>query len=410
LQDSDVVIVGAGAAGLICAITAAKRGRRVVVLEKSNKPGKKILMSGGGRCNFTNYYIDPEHYLSENSHFCKSALSSFTQYDFIQMVESRHIGYHEKTRPGTEPGQLFCNDSAKQILKMLLDECDESGTEILLNCNIESVNSCSIDKNSEAGKSSCYQISTDSGQWRCQSLVVASGGLSIPTLGGSDIGYRIARQFGLPVIPLSAGLVPFIITGKLKNHLQSLSGLSLPVSVSCQKHSFKGNMLFTHRGLSGPAILQISNYWSEGDELAIDLLPDSECESLLIQAKSDHPKMLLRNTLSQLLPTRLVTTLETLFWPELKDQQLISLPDNTIKEISASLHHWRIKPAGTEGYRTAEVTRGGVDTRELSSKTMECTRHKGLYFIGEVVDVTGHLGGFNFQWAWSSGVAAGKVV
>ena len=389
----DVIVLGGGAAGLLCAITAGNRGRSVLVLEGSNKIGKKILMSGGGRCNFTNVNTEPSRFISANPSFCISALSRYPPSDFITMVEEHDIAYHEKTL-----GQLFCDTSSKQILEMLLAECEKASVRIQTHCETESV-----------ARNGRYELVCNKGNFSSDSLVIATGGLSIPKMGASDIGYRLARQFGLNVLETRAGLVPFTFTGEMHEILQRLSGVSVTASVACGGVSFTEDLLFTHRGLSGPAILQISSYWTPGDSISIDLLPDRDADALLMQAKKAQGKGLLRTLLSELLPRALVLELEALFWPDLAEIPLQELADTKIGELAALLHSWTLKPAATEGYRTAEVTLGGVDTDEISSKTMECTRQAGLYCIGEVLDVTGHLGGYNFQWAWASGYAAGQV-
>ena len=389
----DVVVIGGGAAGLMCAITAGKRGRRVVVLEGSNRIGKKILMSGGGRCNFTNLHVEPSRYLSGNPHVCKSALSRYTQWDFIALVEKHGIAYHEKTL-----GQLFCDDSSKDIVAMLAAECEAAGVTILTDC-------ADVQVKSEPP----YSVSCSRGIFRCESLVIASGGLSIPKMGASDLGYRLARQFSLNLIDTVAGLVPFTLTGALHEMSTRLSGVSCNATVTAGSKSFTESILFTHRGLSGPAMLQASSYWKPGEALQIDLLPGADAAELLLTAKAARPKASLRAVLSEHLPKALVGELQEIFWPTLGGRSLAEIGDRDINRIAENLHAWSLKPAATEGYRTAEVTLGGVDTDELSSKTMECKKHPGLYFIGEVVDVTGHLGGFNFQWAWASGHAAGEV-
>jgi predicted Rossmann fold flavoprotein len=394
MQNYDVIVIGGGAAGLMCALGAGRRGRRVLVLERANKPGKKILMSGGGRCNFTNLQVTPEHFLSANPHFCKSALSRYTPQDFIALVEKHGIAYHEKAR-----GQLFCDVSSKQILAMLLSECASAGVDMRHSCEVASLD-----------EDDGFRLQTGLGTFTAGSLVIASGGLSIPTLGGSDFGYTLARQFGLRVQPLRAGLVPLTFSGTFRELSARLSGVSLRARVSSAAGSFLDDILFTHRGLSGPAILQLSSYWRPGESLQLDLLPDLEIAELLLSFKQDKPGSLLRTPLAGYLPLRLVQELELLWWPDQAQTRLAELPDMRLKEIAAHLGNWVLKPAVTEGYRTAEVTLGGVDTRELSSQTMECRNHPGLYFIGEVVDVTGHLGGFNFQWAWSSGWVAGQSV
>ena len=395
MKQYDVIIVGAGAAGLMCAITAGQRGRSVLVVERANKVGKKILMSGGGRCNFTNLYVEPENYLSANPHFCKSALSRYTQWDFIELVNKHGIEHHEKTL-----GQLFCNDSAKQIVAMLLEECAGVGVEVTTNCDLQQV-----DLNGDQ-----FVAHTSQGIINAQSLVVASGGLSVPTLGGSGIGYEIARQFGHRVLPVTPALVPFTFTDEFKGVCSELSGVSVNTVVSCNGQVFRENILFTHRGLSGPAILQISSYWQPGDSISINLLPDIDALSWLLEQKQQQPKSLLRTLLAEHLPRQLVLQLERLWWPQLAQKPLAELNNSVLQNLAENINNWQLKPAATEGYRTAEVTLGGVDTDGLSSKTMESKKKKGLYFIGEVVDVTGHLGGFNFQWAWASGYVAGQVV
>lgn len=390
----DVIVIGAGAAGLMCAITAGQRGRRVLVLESANKPGKKILMSGGGRCNFTNLYVEPENFLSENRHFCKSALSRYTQWDFIDLVCKHQIAYHEKSL-----GQLFCDGSSKEILDMLLSEAEQAGATLKTRCEVTQV---TFDKR--------YKLQTSQGEIIADSLVVASGGLSVPTLGGSDVGYRLAEQFGHQLVPLRPALVPFTFTDGFKLLSEKLSGASVPARITSGKQSFLENILFTHRGLSGPAVLQISSYWRQGQSVQVDLLPAMDCLEFLLIQKTEQPKAMLRTVLSQLLPRKLVLELEGLWWSEQAEKPLAELPGQLLEEIAEKLHHWDLKPSGTEGYRTAEVTLGGVDTTEVSSKTMESQKQSGLYFVGEVLDVTGHLGGFNFQWAWASGFAAGQVV
>lgn len=394
MNSADVIIIGGGAAGLMCAITAGQRGRKVVVLEGSNKIGKKILMSGGGRCNFTNVHTDPSCFISANPHFCKSALSRYTPWDFIALVEKHGIAYHEKTL-----GQLFCDVTSKDVVTMLLDECEKAGVSIMTHCADTTVR-----------KSDGYEVSCSRGQFRCESLVVASGGLSIPKMGASDIGYRLARQLQLNILDYRAGLVPFTVTGALHDLCQRLSGVSCRAAVTAGDMTFTEDMLFAHRGLSGPVILQASSYWQPGNSIEIDLLPGNNLVERLLDAKHSRPKVLLRTLLAEHLPKALVAGLQGLLWPASADLPLAEFPDELLREIAASIHCWSIKPAATEGYRTAEVTLGGVDTDELSSKTMESGKHPGLFFIGEVVDVTGHLGGFNFQWAWSSGHAAGQVV
>jgi predicted Rossmann fold flavoprotein len=394
VNNYDVIILGGGAAGLMCAYTAAQRGRSVIVLEASNKVGKKILMSGGGRCNFTNLHCEPSHFISANPDFCISALSRYTQWDFIALVEKHGIAYHEKT-----DGQLFCNHSSKDILALLVYECEQARVTLTTDCKIKSV-----------GHDQDYTVVCSRGVLAAKSLVIATGGLSIPKMGASGFGYQLARQFGLRVRDTRAGLVPFTLTGSMGQLSDRRSGVSLPVTLRTGRTAFTGDILFTHRGLSGPAALQLSSHWSPGEEISIDLLPDQDISALLMHAKAVQPKIVLRTFLSQILPRALVMELQDILWHELADKSLAEISDEKLQESSARLHNWIMKPAATEGYRTAEVTLGGVDTDELSSKTMECKRHPGLYCIGEVVDVTGHLGGFNFQWAWSSAQAAAEFV
>lgn len=388
----DVVVIGGGAAGLFCAALAAQRGRKVVVLERTAKVGKKILMSGGGRCNFTNMYTEPANYLSANPHFCKSALSRYTPWDFIGLVCEHGIPYHEK-----KLGQLFCDNSASDILDMLLAECDKAGVEVHTYCEIES-----LDQNNG------FRIESNKGLYQAEAVVVASGGLSIPTMGVTPFGYEVARQFGLNVLPTRAGLVPFIFTDSMKQFCHALSGVSVDALVKNEEAAFRENILFTHRGLSGPAILQISSYWQEGETVSLNLLPDEGDDDWLLKAKSSDSKTLLKNIVGQRLPKKLVVELETLWWPQESRKPLAEFSNQRLQQIQQLFTQWQLKPAGSEGYRTAEVTLGGVDTDELSSKTMESKKQSGLYFIGEVVDVTGHLGGFNFQWAWASAYAAAQ--
>jgi predicted Rossmann fold flavoprotein len=393
VEKIDIIVIGGGAAGLMCAIAAGKRGRSVLVLEGSNKIGKKILMSGGGRCNFTNLNTQPSNFLSSNPHFCKSALSRYTPYDFLEMVESYNIPYHEKTA-----GQLFCDNSSKDILNMLVAECDNAGVRIVTECEIRSVS-----------RSNGYDVSCAQGRYLAESLVVATGGLSIPKMGASDFGYRLAKQFELDTLETRAGLVPFAFTGATHELFGRLAGVSVPAVLETGSMLFADDILFTHRGLSGPAALQLSSYWKVGDEVSINLLPSHDVAEILVSAKAGQPRVLIRSVLSDFLPRALVLELQGLMWPDLSDTPLGEISDKMLVQIAAQLHSWSVRPSGTEGYRTAEVTLGGVNTDELSSRTMEATRHPGLYFIGEVVDVTGHLGGFNFQWAWASASAAGSV-
>jgi predicted Rossmann fold flavoprotein len=394
VNNYDVIIVGGGAAGLMCAIAAGNRGRRVAVLECSNKIGKKILMSGGGRCNFTNLHCEPSGFISANPNFCISALRRYTQWDFIALVEKHGIAYHEKTA-----GQLFCDRSSKEILAMLVSECRQVDVCILTHCGITSVTH-------RRG----YTVTCDKGGFFAKSLVVATGGLSIPKMGGSDFGYRLASQFGLRVLDTRAGLVPFTFSGATQALMGALSGIGLRVALSASDVTFTEDVLFTHRGLSGPAALQLSSYWVPGSDIRLNLLPEHDAELLLLTAKSARPKALLRTVLSGVLARALVLALEQRWWHGSAEKPLAEVSDDILRQVAKKLHDWAVRPSGTEGYRTAEVTLGGIDTDELSSKTMECRRQPGLYCIGEVVDVTGHLGGFNFQWAWASAQAAGQAV
>ena len=389
----DVLIIGAGAAGLMCAIAAGQRGRRVLVVDHANKVGKKILMSGGGRCNFTNTGATPANYLSANPHFAKSALARYTPWDFIALVEKHRIAYHEK-----ELGQLFCDDSSKQIVRMLLDECAAAGATVEANCGVQRVR-----KTPEG-----FAVHTARGEVHAESLVVASGGLSIPSMGASGFGYELARQFGHAVLPTRAGLVPLTLSGKHQEHYQDLAGVALPaVETRVGKQSFRAGLLFTHRGISGPAILQISSYWQPGDDLRIDLLPDRDAGTHLVEQRTARPLAELKTVLGDALPKRLAQRLCEQWFD---NRPMRQYRDVELAQVGAQLNAWPITASGTEGYRTAEVTLGGVDTDELSSSTMQSKRVPGLYFIGEVVDVTGWLGGYNFQWAWASGQAAGQAV
>lgn len=391
MQQWDVIIIGAGAAGLMCAIEAGKRGRKVLVLDNGKRVGRKILMSGGGRCNFTNMYAAPENFLSQNRHFCKSALSRYTQWDFIALVQKHNIAYHEKTL-----GQLFCDDSAKDIVDMLLAEAKAANVQIALQQSITDV----------AYADERYTVTTAELSRHCQSLVIASGGLSLPNLGATAFGFQLAEQFGLNVLPLRAALVPLTWQPADKAVFEEISGVSLAVTAEANGTVFPEDMLFTHRGLSGPAILQISSYWQPGDDVVVNLSPATDISAFLTAQQQAHPEQEVKTTLSRLLPKRLVEKLQQL--QVFTNQPLKALNSKTIKQLADSLHGYIFKPNGTEGYRTAEVTIGGVNTDSLSSKTMEAKNQPGLYFIGEVVDVTGWLGGFNFQWAWSSGWVAGQ--
>ena len=380
-QAFDVVVAGAGAAGLMCAIRAGQRGRRVLLLDHAEKVGKKILISGGGRCNFTNTDSRPEAFLSANPHFCKSALARYTQHDFIALVEKHGIAWHEKTL-----GQLFCDGSARQIVAMLLDECAAVGVDVRVAHRITNIE-----------KSDRFSVRTDHGDFDAESVVLATGGLSIPKMGASGFAYETARRFGLEIVETQPGLVPFTA------RVPDIAGVALDVVASLGRTSFREAMLFTHRGLSGPAILQISSYWRPGQELAIDLLPDSDAATFLKGRKRLRPKAELRNIVGDLMPDRLAQALA----PE---GVIGERRDRDLETLAAELKRWHVTPTGTEGYAKAEVTVGGIDTNELSSKTMEAKKVPGLYAIGEAVDVTGWLGGYNFQWAWSSGWVAGEAV
>jgi predicted Rossmann fold flavoprotein len=390
MTDTDVIIIGAGASGLMCAIEAGKRGRKVLVLDHANKAGKKILMSGGGRCNFTNYSVEPSNYISHNPHFCKSALSRYTQWDFLALIGRYQIAFHER-----DHGQLFCDESAKDILDMLLTECNKVCVIVRLNTRIDSVERLA-DR---------FHVKTGNGNFTGQSLVVATGGLSIPKMGATPLGYKIAEQFGIKVLPTHAGLVPFTLQPEDKERFSALSGIAVPCVVSNKRQSFTENVLFTHRGLSGPAILQISSYWRPGEEIVIDLLPQVDLEVELKSRRQQKVKNKLKTVLEGYLPKRLISALVP---EDLLDLSLQDLSDKQIQQVAKLLNNWTIKPNGTEGYRTAEVTSGGVDCDAISSKTMESKQVPGLYFIGEVLDVTGWLGGYNFQWAWSSAWCAGQ--
>nr|WP_274603968.1 NAD(P)/FAD-dependent oxidoreductase [Pseudomonas coleopterorum] len=387
-----VIIIGAGAAGLMCALSAAQRGREVLLIDHANKPGKKILMSGGGRCNFTNMYTEPANFLSQNPHFCKSALARYTQWDFIALVAKHGVPYHEK-----KLGQLFCDNKSSDILGLLLAECESAGVELRIDTSVQA-----IEKTAEG-----YRLQTSMGPLACQSLVVATGGLSIPTLGATGFGYQIARQFGHSILPTRAGLVPFTITDQLKDICAELSGTSVDCLVSCNDQAFRENLLFTHRGLSGPAILQISSFWQPGDSVEINLLPDHDALAWLQQQQAERPNSELKTLLGEVFTKKMANLLAE-HWFVSKPMKQYTPAE--LQAVANALGAWQLVPAGTEGYRTAEVTLGGVDTREVSSKTMESLKSPGLYFIGEVLDVSGHLGGFNFQWAWASGYAAAQYV
>ena len=394
MKTYDVIVIGGGAAGLFCALTAGQRGRSVLVLDSSNKVGKKILMSGGGGCNFTNLDITPENYLSQNPHFCISALNRYNQWQFIDLVERHNIPYHEKSH-----GELFCDNSSKDILKMLLDECTAAQVVIRTKSIISQ-----IEPVEEGG----FNLSVAGQKIHCQSLVVASGGLSIPTLGASGFGYDIAERFGLQLLPRTAGLVPFTFSDWVKDISETNSGLSVDVEMSVNGTSFRENLLFTHRGISGPAALQLSSYWQPGQFISVNLLPGQDALTLLLGYKQSNPKSLLRNLIAPLLSKGLTQSLQTRYWPQHAETPIAEIANATLETLADHLSNWQLKPSGTEGYRTAEVTLCGVNTDHISSKTMACKTQPDLYFIGEVLDVTGHLGGYNFQWAWASGYAAGS--
>ena len=402
MRKYDVIIIGAGAAGMMCALEAAKRGRKVCLIEHTNKVGEKIRISGGGRSNFTNLYCSPENFLSQNPHFCKSALSRYDQHDFIALVEDHDIPYHEKAydeKTGNENarGQLFCDKSATDIIDMLRFGIENLEGKFYLGTKVQDV------KKADNG----FRIKTDKGPFDCESLVIASGGLSIPKIGASNFGYELAKKFGLNIIPPRAALVPLTFDPELLDKTKELSGVAVDASVSNEQAAFREGLLFTHRGLSGPSILQISSYWVEGEEIKVNLLPDIDVLDTLKKARQEQPKKMLHTVLSDLLPGRLATLIAEMSG---YDERVADLSDKKLEAVADLIACWSVKPNGSEGYRTAEVTLGGVDTDEISSKTFEAKKADGLYFIGEVLDVTGHLGGHNFQWAWSSGWCAGQVV
>ncbi len=382
----DAIVLGGGAAGLFCAIKAGKRGRRVAVLEHAEQIGKKILISGGGRCNFTNIYCQPENFISANEHFAKSALARYTPADFIALVEKHRIPYHEKTL-----GQLFCDRSARDITGMLESECRAAGVQIFTQSQIRKVE-----------RATEFVVHTESDEFRVPTLVVATGGLSIPKMGATSFGYELARQFGLKIVETKPGLVPFVLAGKDRSRYCDLAGVSAEVVASANQHVFREKMLITHRGLSGPAILQISSYWEKGQPIRIDLAPEREIATAIRSSKIRNMAAAQKAFLG-ILPKRFAER-----W--LENNVPAAWDNDSLAKLEKQIHEWVIKPADTEGYEKAEVTAGGVDTSELSSKTMECLKVRGLFFIGEVVDVTGHLGGFNFQWAWASGAAAGRAL
>jgi len=391
LETVDIVVIGAGAAGMMCAVEAARRGRSVLVLDHAKSAGEKIRISGGGRCNFTNLHASPKNYLSQNPHFCISALSRYTQRDFIALVERHRVAYHEKTL-----GQLFCDGSALQIIEMLLGEMKRYGARLKLGCSVSSV-----EKSAEG-----FSLQLSDGPVHCRSLVVACGGKSIPKMGATGFGYDIATQFGLRIVETRPALVPLTFEPNTLERLKPLAGVAVDAVVACGKTKFAEAMLFTHRGISGPSILQISSYWREGEEIRIAMLPDMDIFEALREQRKQNGKQALQTALAIYLPRKLAQTIA-------EDMgatgHLADMSDKTFRRVEAAINDWRIKPAGSEGYRTAEVTLGGVDTRDLDSKTMETKSVPGLFFIGEVVDVTGWLGGYNFQWAWSSGWVAGQA-
>lgn len=403
----DVIIIGAGASGLFCAFHAAERGRRVLVLDHANKAGKKILMSGGGRCNFTNIEVRPEHFISHNPRFVHSALSRFTPHHFLNYVYKHGIAFHEKSH-----GQLFCDESSKAILDMLLTECNNHGVSLWLNTKV-----VSIHKDTE-GAARNFIITTQKSPTKdgqtstlsCTSLIIATGGLSIPTLGATSFGYDIAREFGHQVLPTSAGLAPFTFTDHVGQMSKALSGISMEVIAFNQRARFHLPLLFTHRGLSGPAMLQLSNYWRLGEWIHLNLLPKVDAGQLLLTHKIKHPKQHIRSALQPYFAKKLLTVLEAHFWEHHKHSELANIKDKELMALGKSLNDWQIKPSGTEGYRVAEVTLGGVDTDEISGKTFESKLCPNLYFIGEVLDVTGQLGGYNFHWAWASAHACAMAV
>ena len=394
MTEYDVIVIGAGAAGLMCAAQAGQRGRRVLVVDHAKKPGRKILISGGGRCNFTNYDVTANNFLCESPHFVKSALAQYTQWDFIGLVATYGVAYHER-----DHGQLFCDDSAKDIVNLLLAECDQPTISQRYRCEVHDI------EQEDTG----FRLKLNGDPVRCQSLVVATGGLSMPKLGATPFGYQLAEQFGLKVLPTRAALVPYTLHQEDKTRFADISGVSVPCSITTESGvCFSENLLFTHRGLSGPAVLQTSSFWQPGEAVTIDLLPSESLKDVLVAMRDKHPNQTLKTSLARLFPKRLVEIL--IARDNLPDKPLKQLDDKQIDELHHYVHQWSIAPNGTEGYRTAEVTLGGVDTHAISSKTLEARDIPGLYFIGEVLDVTGWLGGYNFQWAWSSGWVAGQYV
>ena len=395
MQNIDVIIIGAGAAGLMCAIAAGKRGQRVVVLDHAKTIAEKIRISGGGRCNFTNLYCAPDKYLSQNPHFCVSALNRYTQHDFMALMDRHKIAYHEKTL-----GQLFCDHSAKDLIAMLLNECADANVSIRHPVNVHTI---------LQDKDSHFIVRTDKGELTARSVVIATGGLSIPKIGATGFGYEIAKQFGIDLVKTRAGLVPLTFDESVLSYTRELSGIAVdPIHVTSRSGQvFKEAMLLTHRGISGPAILQISSYWQDGETITMNLAPDLNMFDWLSTQRREQPRTQIQTILSELLPKRLA---QKIVFENQFDGRMADLSDVYLNTVARAIDQWTVKPAGSEGYRTAEVTLGGVDTRALSSKTFEARNVKNLYFIGEVVDVTGHLGGYNFQWAWSSGWCAGQYV
>ena len=410
----DVIILGAGAAGLMSAITAGERGKKVLILEKSNKVGKKILMSGGGKSNFTNLNVEPKNFISKNPHFCISALSRYKPEKFIELVKKHQIPFEKRKH-----NQLFCVNSSKDIVNMLVKECTDVGVKIITHSDTQSItpiiikgeeDSLNLSEGNRFEVKGLFSNTNEGYFFNTRSIVIATGALSIPTLGGSGYGYDVAEKYSLNLLERRAGLVPFMFNGPIKEISDRLSGVSLEVEVSCKNQKFLENLLFTHRGISGPSILQISSYWSPGDPIIVNLLPNHDAQLLLMSAKKQKEGLLLRTYLSSLIPKALVLELQNLWWPNFSDKPLAELSNKLLSSIGSNLNTWKLKPSETEGYRTAEVTLGGINTNDISSKTMESNDHPGLYFVGEVLDVSGHLGGFNFQWAWASGYTAGLFV